>query len=211
MRTGSRSDDDQLVRRLLAPPDLEDGVQSLGYWWGRSRRLPWYRLKARREAARMTARWEQRVRAALIAQRGVPAAIAGCRSGRCPDPAGTLDSKSQDRSAHDLRGRAHGLGHDPGHLPRGRGGVTAASRVIDRPRLVEEQHNASDELPSPKRCKSGSPGIDVGDSGSRVSFVCGLGGDWAAGSPTAPTPRPLRCLPLRCADPPQRGVSLGVD
>ncbi len=32
MRTGSRSDDDQLVRRLLAPPDLEDGVQSLGFW-----------------------------------------------------------------------------------------------------------------------------------------------------------------------------------
>lgn len=47
MRTGSRSDDDQLVRRLLAPPDLEDGVQSLGYWWGRSRHLPWYRLRAR--------------------------------------------------------------------------------------------------------------------------------------------------------------------
>ena len=63
VRTGSRSDDDQLVSRLLAPPDLEEGVQSLGYWWGRSRRLPWYRLKARREAARMTARWEQRVRA----------------------------------------------------------------------------------------------------------------------------------------------------
>lgn len=75
MRTGSRSHDDQLVRRLLAPPDLEDGVQSLEYWGGRSRRLPWYRLSARREAARMTARWEQRVRAALIAQRGVPAAI----------------------------------------------------------------------------------------------------------------------------------------
>ena len=75
MRTGSRSDDDQLVRRLLAPPDLEDGVQSLGYWWGRSRQLPWYRMRARREAARMTVRWEQRIRAALIAQRGVPAAI----------------------------------------------------------------------------------------------------------------------------------------
>jgi hypothetical protein len=75
MRTGSRSDDDQLVRRLLAPPDLEDGVQSLEYWWGRSRHLPWYRMRARREAARMTVRWEQRIRAALIAQRGVPAAI----------------------------------------------------------------------------------------------------------------------------------------
>jgi hypothetical protein len=75
MRTGSRSHDDQLVRRLLAPPDLEDGLQSLEYWGGRGRCLPWYRLSARREAARMTARWEQRVRAALIAQRGVPAAI----------------------------------------------------------------------------------------------------------------------------------------
>jgi len=58
----------------MAPPDLEDGVRSLGYWRGRNRHLPWYRLRARREAVRMTARWEQRVGAALLAQRGVPAA-----------------------------------------------------------------------------------------------------------------------------------------
>jgi hypothetical protein len=45
-----RSTDDQLLVRLLAPPDLDDGVQSLDYWRGRSRRLPWYRWGARREA-----------------------------------------------------------------------------------------------------------------------------------------------------------------
>lgn len=32
-------------------------------------------MRARREPARMTVRWEQPIRAALIAQRGVPAAI----------------------------------------------------------------------------------------------------------------------------------------
>src|SRR5437588_9728605 len=74
VRSDSRSADEQLLRRLMAPPDLEDGVRSLGYWRGRNRHLPWYRLRARREAVRMTARWEQRVGAALLAQRGVPAA-----------------------------------------------------------------------------------------------------------------------------------------
>ena len=32
-------------------------------------------MRAQREAARMTVRWEQRTRATLVAQRGVPAAI----------------------------------------------------------------------------------------------------------------------------------------
>jgi hypothetical protein len=36
--------------------------------------LSWYRIRARREAARMTVRWEQRVRGALISQSGVPIA-----------------------------------------------------------------------------------------------------------------------------------------
>jgi hypothetical protein len=63
--------DEQLVRRLLAPPDLHDGVESLNYWSRRSRFLPWYRIRARREAIRMTVRWEQRVRAALVAQHRV--------------------------------------------------------------------------------------------------------------------------------------------
>ena len=62
------STDDQLLGRLLAPPNLHDGVESLDYWSRRSRRLPWYRIRARREAVRMTVRWEQRVRAALVSQ-----------------------------------------------------------------------------------------------------------------------------------------------
>ncbi len=60
------STDEQLLARLLAAPALEDGVESLGYWSRRSRRLPWYRIRARREAVRMTVRWEQRVGAALF-------------------------------------------------------------------------------------------------------------------------------------------------
>jgi hypothetical protein len=64
--TRSRSSDEQLLRQLQAPPDLDDGVQALEYWRRRSRQLPWYRVRARREAVRMTVRWEQRVGAALI-------------------------------------------------------------------------------------------------------------------------------------------------
>ena len=66
------STDEQLVGRLLAPPDLDDGVESLDYWSRRSRRLPWYRIRARREAVRMTVRWEQRVAAALVSQHRAP-------------------------------------------------------------------------------------------------------------------------------------------
>jgi hypothetical protein len=75
MRLMMRTDDDQLMRSVTAPPDLHDGLQSLGYWRERSRRLPWYRWSARREAVEMTLRWEQRIGAALVAQRGVPAAV----------------------------------------------------------------------------------------------------------------------------------------
>ena len=57
---------EQLLGRLLAPPALDDGVEPLGYWSRRSRRLPWYRIRARREAVRMTVLWEQRVGAALV-------------------------------------------------------------------------------------------------------------------------------------------------
>lgn len=64
--------DDQLLARLHAPPDLTDAVESLEYWRARGKRLAWYRIRARREAKLMTARWEQRVRAALLSQRGVP-------------------------------------------------------------------------------------------------------------------------------------------
>ena len=60
--------DEQLLGRLLAPPDLDDGVESLAFWSRRSRGLAWYRIRARREAVRMTVLWEQRVGAALVSQ-----------------------------------------------------------------------------------------------------------------------------------------------
>jgi hypothetical protein len=74
MRTTALSTDDRLLARLQAPPDLSEGVEALAYWRRRSERLSWYRIRARREAARMTVRWEQRVRGALISQSGVPIA-----------------------------------------------------------------------------------------------------------------------------------------
>jgi hypothetical protein len=55
-------------RWLLAPPALDDGIQSFTYWRKRRARLPWYRIAARREAARMMIRWEQRVAAELRAE-----------------------------------------------------------------------------------------------------------------------------------------------
>jgi predicted nucleic acid-binding protein len=56
----------------MSTVDLRDGIESLEYWRARSRRLSWYRFGARREAKLMTRRWEQRVREALLSQRGVP-------------------------------------------------------------------------------------------------------------------------------------------
>jgi hypothetical protein len=70
--TRRASTDEQLLRRLLAPPDLNDGVESLNYWQSRSRDLSWWRIRARREAVRMTIRWEQRVGAALVSQLWTP-------------------------------------------------------------------------------------------------------------------------------------------
>jgi hypothetical protein len=71
MGTGPLLTDEQLLARLHAPPDLSEGVQSLTYWRERRRRLPWYRIRARREAGRMIISWEQRVRGALFTQRHV--------------------------------------------------------------------------------------------------------------------------------------------
>ena len=68
------SRDDELLARLQAPPDLSDGLDSLAYWRGRRERLPWYRRRAKREAARMVFVWERRVRGAILRQRGVPLA-----------------------------------------------------------------------------------------------------------------------------------------
>ena len=72
MGSASLSPDDALIQRLQAPPDLREGSEALAYWRARRRGLPWYRLGARREAARMAAAWEKRVRAALLWQRGLP-------------------------------------------------------------------------------------------------------------------------------------------
>ena len=66
------STDDQLLGRLLAPPDLDDGVGSLDYWHRRCRKLSWWRIRARREAVRMTIRWEERVGAAVVSQHWTP-------------------------------------------------------------------------------------------------------------------------------------------
>ena len=72
MRVASLTTDDRLLARLQSPPELGDGVEALDFWRQRSQRLPWYRVRARREATRMTLRWERRVRRALVSQRGVP-------------------------------------------------------------------------------------------------------------------------------------------
>ena len=57
---------------LLSVDEIDDGMESLQYWHDRSRRLPWYRRSARREARAMAERWERRVAAAVVSQRGVP-------------------------------------------------------------------------------------------------------------------------------------------
>jgi hypothetical protein len=67
-----RSTDEKLLGRLLAPADLDDGVESLDYWHRRCRHLSWWRIRARREAVRMTIRWEQRIGAALVSQHWTP-------------------------------------------------------------------------------------------------------------------------------------------
>ena len=74
VETSLLSRDDELLARLQAPPDLCDGLDSLAYWHGRRVRLPWYRRRAKREAARMVFVWERRVRAAMLRQRGAPLA-----------------------------------------------------------------------------------------------------------------------------------------
>lgn len=75
MRRAFASTDDRLLSRLQAPPDLSEGLHSLSYWHQRRQRLAWYRVGARREAARMVLRWEHRVRAAMLSQRGVPITV----------------------------------------------------------------------------------------------------------------------------------------
>ena len=57
-----------VIERMLAPPPLEDARSSHDYWRRRRKKLPLYRLAARREAKEMTTFWEERVRAAEQAE-----------------------------------------------------------------------------------------------------------------------------------------------
>jgi hypothetical protein len=72
MRPRRVSGDDRLLARVQSPPDLSEGVESLAYWLERRERLPWYRIRARREADEMIVRWERRVRSAIFSQPDVP-------------------------------------------------------------------------------------------------------------------------------------------
>ena len=63
-----RDPDLLLIERMLAPPPLDDARSSHDYWRRRRRKLPLYRLIARREAKEMTIFWEERVRAAEQAE-----------------------------------------------------------------------------------------------------------------------------------------------
>ena len=53
------ADDERLLRQLNAP-DVEQALDSLGYWLARHRALPVYRRSARAEARRMIVVWQQR-------------------------------------------------------------------------------------------------------------------------------------------------------
>jgi len=87
-----------MLEVMAGPSDLTDGVESLDYWRRRRRRLPWYRVRARREALRLTARWEQRVGAALVSGQSAPlevwvravALVARTRLGRWTRRAGIV-------------------------------------------------------------------------------------------------------------------------
>jgi hypothetical protein len=46
--------------------NLDDGIEALAYWRARRQRLAWHRRRARSEADAMIARWERRVRWAII-------------------------------------------------------------------------------------------------------------------------------------------------
>ena len=57
-----------LVEVMTAPLPLEDARRSREYWDRRHKGLPVYHRRARREAKEMTARWDERVRAAELAR-----------------------------------------------------------------------------------------------------------------------------------------------
>jgi hypothetical protein len=64
--------DEQLVARVRGDSDLGDGIESLHYWQSRRRRLAWYNIRARREAAQMIVRWENRLREAIFSPTPAP-------------------------------------------------------------------------------------------------------------------------------------------
>lgn len=57
-----RDPDDILIDELRAPPPLDVAREALEFWVRRRDTLSWTRRRARRDAAEMVARWEQRVR-----------------------------------------------------------------------------------------------------------------------------------------------------
>ncbi len=61
-RTAQRDPDDILIDELRAPVPLEDAREALDFWVRRRDSLAWTRRRARRDAAEMVARWQQRVR-----------------------------------------------------------------------------------------------------------------------------------------------------
>jgi hypothetical protein len=54
-----RSDDDRVIREMLAP-NLDDALYALGFWLRRRTQLPFYRRAARREAERSITFWRER-------------------------------------------------------------------------------------------------------------------------------------------------------
>jgi len=64
VRVAFRDPDELLIAAMTAPPPLADARGSLEFWRRRRAALPFYRLRARREANEMTRRWRLRVAAA---------------------------------------------------------------------------------------------------------------------------------------------------
>lgn len=64
----------RLFSQVPDPTDLSDGVESLSYWRSRRRALPWWEVRARREATRSVIAWEQRLGRALMTPNSAPLA-----------------------------------------------------------------------------------------------------------------------------------------
>ena len=124
------STDEQLLGRLLAPPELHDGVESLDYWSRRSRGLPWYRIRARREAVRMTVLGAASPRGARLAMSRAARGPRLCRRAGRADSLGAVDATRRDRRAGYRDGRPRGSDV----FDRGRTHSPAERVVIKHPR-----------------------------------------------------------------------------